>query len=114
MRLRFRLTSRRVMVMVAVVGTGLGLGLWGMRMTRWARDCRTRAVWYASLGRYLMAEADEYRIAIEGGKSVHPDAKNFPRYVARERARGLRLLRLAVKYEHAARHPWLPVAPDPE
>ena len=68
---------------VAIVAVSLSLGLWGMRMTRWAKDCRTRATWHASWGRYMIAEADEYRIAIEGGKSVHPDANDFPGYETR-------------------------------
>src|ERR1700710_82810 len=98
---KLRFTIRRMMVAVAIVAVALGLGLWGMRLTGLARDYKALAVWHASFGRYLIAEADEYRIAIEGGQSVHPDAKNFPRYEARERSRGVRLLRLAAKYERA-------------
>jgi hypothetical protein len=110
---RVRFTVRRMMIAVAIVGAALGLGLWGMRATRWANDCKTRAGWHTSWGRYMIAEADEYRIAIESGTSLHPEAKNYPRYEARERARGRFHLRLAAKYERAARYPWLPVAPDP-
>src|SRR6476469_7054854 len=108
-----RFTGRGLMISVAIVAVMMGLGIWGMRMTRRARDCRARAVWYYSLGAYTLAEAEGYRIAIEEGNSVHPDAGNFPRHEARERARGLRLLRLAAKYDRAARYPWLPVEPDP-
>ena len=107
---QFRFTVRRMMIAVAIVGIGLGLGLWGMRMTRLARDYRRaeeRSGMRRSAPRYLLAEADEYRMAIEEGKSDRPDTKDYPRYEARACKGGCTLLRLAARYERAA----APLAP---
>lgn len=99
--LRIRFTLRRMIVVVAIVAVSLGLG--GM----WMRHER-----YLGLAQgYSLQEqvARDHQDLIQVTKmdrrgKVLLDA--FPR-------KRVHYARMRAKYEHAARHPWLSVAPDP-
>ena len=82
---RFQFTVRRMMVAVAIVGVVLG----GAEMIR-----RRRTDFIVRSTQWRWSE----NVALRGRAPV--------RFVYYSR-------RLAEKYEHAARYPWLPVAPDP-
>ncbi len=95
---RVRFTVRRMMVAVAIVG--LASGLWRRRES-FLEESRRYAVAATLHPCSLPPEegTDEYRRWQEEEEMI--------------RRRDDHLLRLAAKYERAARYPWLPVAPDP-
>jgi hypothetical protein len=85
---RVRFTVRRLMVAVAVVGITLGA----------LAACRSRSARFREI-------RDRHRAAMIVGFEAPGEAAPAARldwHRAIER-----------KYEYAARHPWLPVAPDP-
>jgi hypothetical protein len=83
------MTTRRWMIAVAVVGLAMG----GDRLERRRDD-------FLVLAQYHAAE-EAFRRGV-GRRVRHP---LLPRMIEHAAA-------LARKYRHAARHPWLPVAPD--
>jgi hypothetical protein len=97
-----RLTVRWLMLVVAVMGSlSYGLRLWSLNRTfrlqaesHVARkaEARVREAWAAKMAKsgYLSAR----RVVAEASKAEYHDS-------------------LAIKYERAARYPWLPVLPDP-
>lgn len=103
---RFRI--RTLMIAVAVVAVILcGARLAKIEQKR--KAFRTRAAIHATYGRSFR-DAYEKRTAV---------AFEFPHGPVFARTLALRLAwaeyheSLALKYEHAARYPWLPVEPDP-
>jgi hypothetical protein len=82
-----RITVRRMMVAVAITGVGLG---W--QLDRRSASLRREAARHAGDSSLVSLE-EICNPATEAGKVYH-------------RA-------MAEKYRHAARYPWLPVAPDP-
>ena len=86
-RPRFRL--RTLLILVAVVAVGLGGVLW---MDRRAHHFRRIATEYRDMAKLLEISA------ATGSRQFGPDAV-YCRALQR-------------KYEYAASHPWLPVAPD--
>jgi hypothetical protein len=88
-RLTSQFTVRRLMVAVAIIGSALGITI----------ERRERSRWIAA----------HHRAAVP---KLLPRIKPFGMEDKR-----WRLLEwhgsMARKYEHAARYPWLPVAPDP-
>ena len=101
---RPRLTIRRLMVAVAMMGVMLGLvvGLWH-RSENYRRGALTHA------GEALLCEDAAWGVV---------RMTNGSKEEAASQAGALLLLKahheaMREKYERAARHPWLPVAPDP-
>lgn len=95
---RLRLTIRRMMFLVAIVGMGLATALMIQRSRQFARIAEEQA-YSESLS---LSYADEAR-----GK--HGDRQRVERgelMASYHRA-------LKLKYERAARYPWLSVEPDP-
>jgi hypothetical protein len=88
-------------MMVGVVVCGLGLGI----SDEWRRaaDCRRRATYYEQ------KEAGQLWTATFQAVSSNPKVREEAPF-HRRRARYFGALRR--KYDHAARYPWLPVAPD--
>lgn len=97
---RVRFTVRRMMVAVAVAALTLGVivGLQNrhQRFRRIAEDHRSRMIAWEEVGR---SEATRKRFDLSG-QQVSLAAHHWH-------------LQMAENYEHAARRPWLPVAPDP-
>lgn len=89
----FRFTVRQMAATVAVAGAALA----GVLMVR--RSARFRAIAAREAAAELMSRA---RPDADGG-GLPPRGADLAAY-----HRGMRL-----KYERAARYPWLPVAPDP-
>jgi hypothetical protein len=87
-----RFTVRRLMVAVAIAATTLGMAQW---MARRASRFGQLASDYCH-----QAELNEQMWAV--GNRTYP----LDVWAGHQR-------RLQHKYEHAARRPWLPVAPDP-
>ena len=99
---RTRFTVRRLMVAVAIMGSlSYGLRLWILNRTYRLRaeshvarktEARGREAWAAKMAKsgYLSAP----RASVEASKVEYHD-------------------NMAIKYDHAARYPWLPVEPDP-
>ena len=88
---RIRMTTRRWMVAVAIVGIVLGVTI--------ERHNRFRKIADYHQGEIMKLAR---RLAAFAGSSDHP---LIPRLDSHESMR--------LKYEHAARYPWLPVEPDP-
>ena len=104
---RFRFTIRMMMIAVAFVGVLLGS----------RQFCRRRNA-FQQIAMSHREAADRMRRCINqgfeysfGGCSVYevPLSEKRRALMARDEKRQLNL---AVKYEHAARNPWLPVEPD--
>jgi hypothetical protein len=99
---RVRFTVRRLMAAVAVVGVIAGLLVEGER----------RRVRFRDLAAWHEAEVMRYFVLIPGGESEY-QRRAFQRY---EEVFGPTIIyhgSLRLKYERAARLPWLPVTPDP-
>lgn len=134
---RIRFTVRRLMVAVAVAAVALGANDLRRRRERFltlgathkgnARVCVSSADWYASTAAANEREAERLRAALrsnDGAKGPHVQfasqmASTIEAAAAdqraeerkhRDRARVHDALR--IKYERAARSPWLPVPPD--
>src|SRR4051794_13648664 len=91
---RPRITVRRLMVAVAAVGV-----VFGIVIQLFQRSLRFRRIadhhWAAFVGRDVSAEANRshyFRGSMTMGAMWHGQ--------------------MALKYDYAARYPWLPVAPD--
>jgi hypothetical protein len=94
---RVRFTIWRMMVAVAVLAVLLASVVWAARMAWLSKSYRGHAF---SLG---LIEADTTRsLTLTMGKRGKAKLRRYQEYF-----RSLRL-----KYEHAARYPWLPVEPD--
>ena len=119
--IRPRFTVRRLMVAVAIVAFALG-GLESLRryraMVALSESYSQTARMYSATVALVLGDASCWdRIPSEKKKIPDPypfytldDAAHHARN-SREKARRYRAL--AAKYERAARHPWLPIAPDP-
>jgi hypothetical protein len=108
-----RFTVRRMMVAVAVVAVACGLAVEGPRL-------------WTLRGQYLgLAEKYGYwEMRCNGSAELRQELtyvslsqprgpEPSPERLAKMKARGAHYGRLRAKYEHAARHPWLAVEPDP-
>jgi hypothetical protein len=137
---RFRFTVRRMMVTVAIVGTAMGVAdCWQRRHShrRRAEDLRMSEMMLILTARDLSPEVpqivgtsfndrlpDGTPIRVEGlgtGRRVYipaqskipADKATIAKAVEAIQREAKRMHRLRVKYQSAARYPWLPVAPDP-
>jgi hypothetical protein len=102
-----RLTTRRLMVIVAAVAVGIQAA----RLWKVSELYRQRATDNAESARLL-------RGAIRDNDAEQVVEKNMSQTVLKRLEAIIRQeipLRaaMACKYDHAARYPWLPVAPDP-
>jgi hypothetical protein len=88
-RLIPRFTVRRLMVAVAIIGSALGITIERRERFRWIAVHHRAAVPQHIPGIMPLGMEDKDWRLIEWHESM------------------------ARKYEHAARYPWLPVAPDP-
>jgi hypothetical protein len=105
---RFRFTVRRMMVVVAIVAVIFAVG----GMVRRSMRLRERAEFHERMGR---EEAEATRAVEDLARGA-----DDPQYAAEVRAvaaASARLggwhTRMGAKYRKLARHPWLPVEPDP-
>ena len=95
---RVRFTVRRLMLLLVVVALLLAGEATRRRWDSFASACRTKA---GSFEHRALVTRHSYQAAI-GNVPMNRKLKRIEdHYVA-----------LARKYEHAARRPWLPVAPD--
>lgn len=94
---RLRFPVRRMMVAVAIVG--LAFGLWRRRESFLEKSRQNTGA----------ATLHPCRLPPEAGTDEYPQWQEEEEMIRR---RDDHLLRLAAKYERAARYPWLPVAPD--
>jgi TPR repeat protein len=124
---RVRFTVRRMMVAVAVVALVFACGLQARRLHRLSRAYAEKAARFGFGEKMLRAAAAMYQAGSESLKKdlatrpVEPalrellardaedEERNAERILRSANYRGL----LRSKYEHAAAHPWLPVADDP-
>lgn len=109
-----RMTTRRWMVAVAVVALLIAASLGAARLTGRAGEYRQYAVWHTAMRNLCLGEADEYRDA--GAHRAAGDRREDVESLLREaheRTLAQHHDALVIKYERAARYPWLPVAPDP-
>jgi hypothetical protein len=95
---RPRFTVRRLMIAVAVVGLALATAI----MMRRSDEFRALAEEQADNEAASLEYADDAR-------GEHGDQQR----VARGEQMAVYHRALKIKYERAARYPWLPVAPDP-
>jgi hypothetical protein len=94
---RPRFTTRRLMIVVAVVG--IVLGLWIMKKRRDDfREMANRQGYFAGM---FGLDAWESREAGDHARAANSEKKQ-------DRCKAIQ-----IKYERAARYPWLPVEPDP-
>lgn len=126
---RVRFTLRRMMVAVALVGILTGAWLEASRQIRSSRRSRVRASGHRfeealalknhARAASILKRAISTRSFVDLGDfqiitgtpddalaSLKEAMESFSRRVEYHRA-------MRVKYEHATRYPWLPVAPDP-
>jgi hypothetical protein len=118
----FRL--RALMIAVAVLGLTLGGAIEAVRLARLSRSYRDRAAFHAAIeesyrgtaARYgdghkvkgFRASADRHGDGDDVMYSMSADARMVPvRDIIDSQ------VKMRLKYEHAARYPWLPVGPDP-
>ena len=100
-RLDFRPSVRRLMVAVAVVAVVIGLGAEGERRRgRYARLARQHSVVRDELHKFLAIVPPSSSLEFFGDRRAVAELVGYHG-------------RLKAKYEEAARHPWLPVEPDP-
>jgi hypothetical protein len=103
---RVRFTVRRMMVAVAIIGIVVWLGIAGGRHWRYRRLAASYASKESLARNFSSGELTATRITFflkrPCGESTTSVMAHLG-YYAEMRA----------KYDHAARHPWLPVAPDP-
>jgi hypothetical protein len=92
---RLRFTVRRLMVAVAAVGLALGL----------CATCRSRSQQYYALMMSHKSRAMELIDNAQPGTDAAARRRFHTRITWHEV--------MYAKYKHAARYPWLPVAPDP-
>ncbi len=103
MKPRFRLTVRSLMVAVAASG----LVAWGTAMKLRAARFREKAESFDACEQVVaaVARARSQALGLES-RPTGPEAE-------RVRRRAEWCVGMRSKYERAARHPWLPVGPDP-
>jgi hypothetical protein len=92
------------MVVVAVVAVLIGGVIEAVRLVRLSRSYSARAASHATYEQGWRAAADEY------GADYRLPTQDTRRVSLREVTDFHVQLRL--KYEHAARYPWLPIEPD--
>jgi hypothetical protein len=95
---RFRLTVRRLMAAIAVVALALGLAT----MLKRSADFRALAAEQADAEAMSLSYADEAR----GANGDRQRVARGEQMAAYHRA-------LRIKYEYAARYPWITPEPDP-
>ncbi len=107
---RVRFTVRRMMVAVAIAAILLGLYGWVVRLRRMSVEFLAEARRHADMEKMLRTisgvSGRDSLVEISPGPGV-PWKRNTAGAEADQEAA------LKLKYEHAARYPWLPVAPDP-
>jgi hypothetical protein len=96
-----RLTLRHLLFLVTLAGLALGLSGWMRRRAEFS----SRTAYHAKQYRVLLAHLAGARGMRRGRGMASPD----PSELASVRYH----FKMAEKYEHAARYPWLPVEPDP-
>jgi hypothetical protein len=98
------------MITVAVVATLFGAGL---ELTRRSRRFARAAAYHSNLS----LEHFGTQMALGGEppplENIPPAGLGPARYLLRTKALVRYHSALTAKYQHAARYPWLPVAPDP-
>jgi len=100
-RFGFRLTVRRLMVAVAIVAVGIGIGAEGeRRRERFTRLARQHSVVRDEMHKFLVIAPPSGSLEFFGDRRAISELVGYHG-------------RLKAKYEEAARHPWLPVEPDP-
>lgn len=119
-----KMTTRRWMVVVVVVAAVA----WSIRLHRLSVQFREKAVFNGQRETYWLERVEISTKLITIGERIvarrgdSPEEAGLPsreglRGHAAYRERATRIAesyaRLRRKYEHAARYPWLPVAPDP-
>jgi hypothetical protein len=106
---RVRFTVRRIMAVVGLVGLMLSIGI---ECERRADRFRATAQYHRSRIDAVLRVASSYFDGHELGRMhfYHPGGKEFTDL---ELGRLYWHKALETKYLAAARHPWLPVAPDP-
>jgi hypothetical protein len=109
---RMRMTLRRWMI--AVAAASVGLGIWEIERRRdryrqraygWQRE--ELLAWDN-----LIEASHPEQVCVRGGKGAS-ETQDLPINTERLRQQTLYCQRMKRKYEYAARHPWLPVEPDP-
>jgi hypothetical protein len=103
--LRVRFTMRRMLVAVAIAG----ILFWGGRLWRLAASYRVEAERYAN--RLSKGDVRAFFDRID----VSPEESERQMGAWRDQMvrRRSHYQAMKIKYEHAARNPWLAVAPDP-
>lgn len=98
-----RMTTRRCMVLVAIVAGIIGLAARGVRFDALAEHHSLNAGF----------EYEEPTNGLKKWKAFDRISEHYWKYRIVSDAKHKWHSMLAKKYEHAARYPWLPVAPDP-
>lgn len=98
---RFRFTVRRLMVVVATVAVVLGLGGMWMRRERYVGLAHAYSL-QEQVARDHPGLSQVTKMDRRGKVLLNAFPDKLARYT-----------RMRAKYEHAARYPWLHVAPDP-
>ena len=100
-RFSFRLTVRRLMVAVAIVAVVIGIVTeLDRRRERYTRLARQHSVVRDELHKFLVVVPPSGSLEFFGDRRAIAELVGYHG-------------RLKAKYEEAARHPWLPVEPDP-
>jgi hypothetical protein len=94
---RFRFTVRGMMLAVAVAGMACGGEVVRRRRAAFLAQAEVHRALadYLSVSEHYVLRPGDTHLSLTGRRRAEVEA------------------RLAAKYERAARHPWLPVAPDP-
>lgn len=104
-----RCRVRTMMVVVAVAG----LGVFGVQMARRRTALSARAATCAQAQKVDKIWKEKYRRRLaDCSPGAEPNVHDLRRYSLFSR-RLAHYTALKAKYEHCARYPWLPVAPDP-
>ncbi len=107
---RLRFTVRWMMVVVAVVAIGLWVALETMRLLQVSRDRAAEAYRWADLAKWTGRQADGRQSAMDA-LGIREGAAVEDTSLMRRQASWM--ADKARKYDRAAHHPWLPVAPEP-
>lgn len=111
-----RFTVRRMMVAVAGLAVIFGGAAWMIRMTTRSNQFDRRAARHAHAYFLHREYVDTYPALVADLKEGGVAPENVPK-VTGGIGRDVRLrdyhAAMKAKYEHAARYPWLPLAPDP-
>jgi hypothetical protein len=107
---RVRFTVRRLMIAVAIVALALGIFAECVRLSRKSASFRTQAEACSgieeTLRMIIAASGPDTPVDVSPGPGM--PSRRFTAMVVAEHQAALKL-----KYERAARRPWLPVEPDP-